>query len=684
VSLGRYALGLVLLVAVVGSTAVGGLRLRRCLLPRWTGAPARLAEAIIALTIVLAVAESLGAVGLLRMPLVAAGCVAAGLALGRRPWPRQMTSDQRPQAPDVPAYAAAIAVAAGILVLAQWSAPLSTTLHGGMTGPDTLGYHGPIAATFVQRASIVHPPFIYTDPPVAFFPATSELIHAIGILLFSRDVLSPFINLAWLGLALLASWCIGRPRGMGPASLLAVLVLLNTPAFSSSQPSSGDNDVMALALLLSSLALLFNGEAVDHGGTRVVASSPAVIALAGAAAGFALATKVTMFAPVGLLVIAALIALSGGRNRLTWLISVLVTSGIWFVRNLIAFGSPVPAVRLGFGPLALPTAHVPAAATVADYFTDGAVWRELFLPGLHAGFTFMWPLILGAALAGAVAGVVRGFTRLDRLLGAVAIVSAAAYAVTPRTGFPFLVAINLRYLGPALVLGVVLLFRIPGARVFRPPWVLVLLAAGVVVDLTNRGPGSRVAGIPLLGPTPHFAGTTAMWIGVGLAVTATWLVFTRRTAMTRGWVALLALAVLGLALRPAEQTYLRTRYSIGPLAFARALHHQRIAIVGFLQPYPAFGLDLSNSVTEIAHHGPHGAQTLIRSCGEWRQALSTGGYDYVITSPPYPLVFRSAPDYAAWTRNDPAAKLIEVSPDGIGGAILVFKLRGPLHPDLCV
>jgi hypothetical protein len=653
------------------------------LLPHWTGAPARLAEAIVALVIVLAVAESLGAFGLFGMPFVAAGCIAAGFAVGRRSWPRELISDQRPPAPPVPAYATAIAIAAGIFVLAQWAATLSTTLHGGMTGPDTLGYHGPIAATFVQRASIVHPPYVYTDPAIAFFPATSELIHAIGILLFARDLLSPFINLGWLGLALLASWCIGRPRGMGPASLLAILVLLDTPVFSSSQPSSADNDTMALALLLSSLALLFNAETADGRDTRAP-SSVAAIALAGSAAGLALATKVTMFAPVGLLVIAGLIALSTARNRLTWLVSVLVTSGFWFLRNLVAFGNPVPAVRLGIGPLAFPSAHVPGSgATIADYLTNGAIWRDEFLPGLHAGFTFMWPVILGAAVVGAIGAMSRGLTRLDRLLGVVAMLSAVAYAVTPRTAFPFLVAINLRYFGPALAFGLVLLFRLPRSGLFRRPWVLVALAAGVLVVFANRAGGSRVRGFPLLAPTPHFAGTTTMWIAIGLAAAATWLVFTRRTGMIRGWVALLALAVAGLALRPAEQTYLRTRYATGPFAFARSVHHKRIAIVGYLQPYPAFGLDLSNSVTEIAHHGRHGVQTQVGSCREWRQALTNGHYDYVITSPPYPLVFRSAPDYAAWTRTDPAASVAEVPGVGIGGAISVFKLHGPLHPALC-
>jgi hypothetical protein len=141
--------------------------------------------------------------------------------------------------------------------------------------------------------------------------------------------------------------------------------------------------------------------------------------------------------------------------------------------------------------------------------------------------------------------------------------------------------------------------------------------------------------------------------------------------------------VLGLALWPAEHTYLRTRYTTGPLAFARPLRHQRIAVVGYEQDYPAFGLDLTNSVTEISHHGAHGAQTEIESCRAWRRTLNAGHYGYVVTSPPYGLVFPSAPDYAAWTRSDPAATVIGTFPDGIGGVITDFRLTGRLNPDGC-
>ena len=700
-SFGRYVLGAALLAVVLGACGLGGVAVRRRWLGQWTGAAARLAEAVGGLTIMLAVAEVLGTVGLLRAGWLTAGCVALGLGLA---WslraPARATED-RIRPPAVPAVGVAVAVAALVLVLAQWAATLGATLHGGMTGPDTLAYHGPIAATFVQRASIVHPPYINTDPTIAFFPATSELVDAIGILMFGRDVLSPFINLGWLAFGALAAWCVGRPRGLGPASLLAGLVLLDAPAFSTSQPSSGDNDVMALALLLASLALLFTPSTARDAGEPTVTDSPAAIGLAAAAAGFSLATKVTMFAPVGLLAIVGLLALRGPRNRVVWLLGVLLSCGIWFVRNLFAFGNPVPAVRFGVGPVALPSARVPTGASVAGSITSPHFWRTLLLPGLHAGFTWMWPLVLGAALLGAVAALRWGRTRLDRLLGVAALLSGIAYAVTPRTGFVFLIAINLRYLGPALVFGIVLLFRTGRSRLLATPPVLVLLAAGVVVELANRAERERIGGFPQLSPTPHFAGTPAMWIGIGLALLAAGVACARAVAVAGRWpgwrgrawsrrpgsalpvLALPALAVLGLALWPAERTYLRTRYATGPLAFARPLHHQRIAVVGFEQAYPAFGLDLSNSVTEISHHGPHGAQTEVESCRAWRRALDAGHYGYVVTSPPYGLVFATAPDYAAWTRSDPAAQIIGRFPDGIGGVITDFRLTGHLDPAGC-
>jgi hypothetical protein len=696
---GRYVLGVALLVAVVASVAFGSVRLRRRLLPLWTGALARLAETTISLGIVLGVAELLGIVGLLRCGFVVAGCVIAGVALGVTQWPSVQPSEHRPLAPPVSRLGIAIALVVSVVVLAHWGAGAREAFSGGMTGPDTLGYHGPIAATFVQRASIVHPFYVYTDPAVAFFPATSELVHSVGILLFSRDVMSPLINLAWLGLTLLAGWCIGRPRGLGPASLLLTAVVVDAPVLSSTQPGSADNDIVALALLMASIALLFNaypaavpgggeatgGDARPRGGDRGTGAPVAAVALAGLAGGLAIGVKVTMLAPIGLLALAVLVAASGGlRARLAWIGALLAVSAVWFVRNLVAFGNPVPAVHLGI----FPSPRIPLGTTVADDFTNVSVWRHFFLPGLHSAFTFAWPVILALALVGIVIAAVRGPTRLDRMLALAATLATLAYVLTPRTALgpgAFLFTVNLRYAVPAIVIGSALLFRLPHSGwVLRQPLVLAVLAAGVAVDLLNRGQGPLVGAFATLGATPHLLGTPGMWAAIAVAAAVAFLVY-RRPAAPRvpmaAW--LVIVAAVGLLAWPAESSYLRSRYTTGPLAFARSLHHQRMAIDGFLQPYPAYGLDLSNPVVEISHHGPHGAQTPIRSCQDWRRALAAGRYDYVITSAPYRLLYRDAPEGTQWTRSDPSATELSATPDGIGGTISIFRLRGRPQPGLC-
>ena len=85
---------------------------------------------------------------------------------------------------------------------------------------DTLWYHGPFAARIADTGSVwgMH----FTDPLYLnwFYPENSELLHGAGIVLFGRDIFSPLVNFGWLGVALLAAWCIGRPYGVAPLSLI--------------------------------------------------------------------------------------------------------------------------------------------------------------------------------------------------------------------------------------------------------------------------------------------------------------------------------------------------------------------------------------------------------------------------------------------------------------------------------
>src|SRR5215210_8852294 len=151
-----------------------------------------------------------------------------------------------------------VAVLIALIVAAQWAGPTLLALDRGIYGGDSLWYHLPLAAQIAGTGSVTS--LLYTDPLYLnwFYPQVSELIHAGGILLFGNDFLSPLLNLAWLGLALFAGWCIGRPYGSGATSLAAVASVLAANLLFSRQPGNANNDVVALALFLSAVALLVN------------------------------------------------------------------------------------------------------------------------------------------------------------------------------------------------------------------------------------------------------------------------------------------------------------------------------------------------------------------------------------------------------------------------------------------
>src|SRR5438105_930988 len=126
----RYALGLAALTVTVGSALWSAVQVRRRALPTWSGAVARLAEAVVALAEVIAVEEALGAVGLFRRGTVLVTIVVAAATLGllcrrrlerRVPPPRlrEEHGERRTSAPLGTAAAAAAAAAALPLVTSQ-------------------------------------------------------------------------------------------------------------------------------------------------------------------------------------------------------------------------------------------------------------------------------------------------------------------------------------------------------------------------------------------------------------------------------------------------------------------------------------------------------------------------------------------------------------------------------------
>src|SRR6201999_2443756 len=96
------------------------------------------------------------------------------------------------------------------------------------------------------------------------YPANSELLHAVGMNAFGRDLLSPLLNLGWLVGCLLACWCIGRPFGVAPWSLALGAIVLSVPALGD-QAGEARNDIVGIFFLLSAIGIALNAAAVPGG-----------------------------------------------------------------------------------------------------------------------------------------------------------------------------------------------------------------------------------------------------------------------------------------------------------------------------------------------------------------------------------------------------------------------------------
>jgi hypothetical protein len=692
-SLGAYLAGAAELAAIALSLGFGALRARTRLLPGWSGAPARLVELVVGLALLVWAMQALGALGILEEGPLLIACVALGVGAGLM-FSRPRAAADAPQTPPIrPAGTLATAIAALVVValFAEWSGRAYSTLLYGMYGFDSLWYHMPFAARFAQEGSITA--LHFTSPALLtwFYPANSELFHTAGILATGRDVLSPFINLGWLGATLLAAWCLGRPWGAGPAAVAAVAVVLAAGVFAD-QAGEARNDVPATFFLLAAAALLAN--ALNSREQRHLPAAAAPLVLAGVAAGLAVGTKLNLLAPVAALTAGVIVAAPRGRRLAasgSWLAALLAGGGFWFARNLAHVGNPLPWVT-SLGPLSLPGPEGYLEGTrepnaLIRYATDTGVWSDFFVPALDERFGALWPLALALALLGALLALARGRSAVERVLGFTALASALVYPFTPLSasgpeGMPVGFASNLRYLAPVLALALALL-PISVAR-FEARWrwgafAAVLLAGAVAAlgsDEVVEVVSGRAAAVGAIAAAALLAGT--------------WAVRTGRLSGRALAAAAVGIAVVAVALGyRAQEVYLEGRYETraggnpedSAFIWSRGIRDAKVATV-IARQYPLYGTDLGNRVEFVGRRGPEGSFAAVRSCEQWRRALNEGGYDYVVTGfrePTEELGTRAAePREAGWTRGDPAAKQIVRDED-----VAVFELGGPLDPARC-
>jgi len=621
----------------------------------------------------------------------------------RNPLP-PATGPARPE-PLIPTL---IALAIALLAVIHFASGVKSHLSTGMTGFDSTWYHAPFAAGFFQSGDTWSLHFIAPQFLAWFYPANGEIFPAAGMLAFGRDVLSPFLNLGWFLACLFACWCIGRPCRVAPWSLALGAIALSVPALAD-QAGEARNDIVGIFFLLAAVALALNAWAASsegrRGDAREAAPGPAVglttpeLALIGLAAGLAAGAKLNFLLPAAVLVLGLVALAPRGRRSRTLLaggLGALAGGGYWYLRNLAHAGNPLPWVH-HLGPFSLPAPEQALggreAHSVLGYLGDGSVWSEWLLPGLHHALWILWPILVAAAIAGLVLAVLScrrsfslkfaekeqqdlesgspevegrgrrasGLTRPDAMLvvtGLVGLAAALAWLIAPTSasgpaGMPRGFESGLRYLAPALVLGLVLL---PATPPLRSRLASVPRHAGARSTFPPHSDGK-------VERTPERGGSR--WFLVG------------------GAAVLLVAIAIGY---PVQRHYLRDRYANpsfstpgldAAFAWARDVSGARIATTSTRQ-YPLFGTDLSNRVQYLGVERPHGGFEPPSTCPQWRHLLNAGHYDYVVTTrdriekghPPYP-------EATHWTEGPGAREVLRKPPT------VVFAIAGRLDPSAC-
>ncbi len=713
---GRFLLGLLFGLVAFTPLIMAALLWRRRLLPSCAGAEARLVEAIAVLSAALVLSEVSGLFGLFRLWVIAPAFAAIGIAgcyfaRGgpmkeiRHPEGRQPHLDGR--------WQRFIGLAVICLVAADWLARVAASYAHGMTSVDTLWYHMPFAARFVQQHSLTQLHYVDSQAVTVFFPSNSEVFHALGIMFMGSDVLSPALNMGWLGFALVAAWVFGRRLGVPWMTVSGTAALFSTPGLVATQPGGAYDDVVALATLLAAVGLV--GVAVANAN---VAVSRWLYVIAGLAAGLSLGTKYTLLVPIAALTIGMFVIVKRDervRAAASWLSCLIATGGFWYIRNAVVVGNPIPSLHVKLGPISLPYAvSTTQSSTFARFVADGASWRLYFLPGLRLSFGPGWWALLGAAALGVVFGIVRGGS-LDRMLSFVAVAALVGFMFTPQylaiLGKPLFFVDNVRYADPAILLGVIILPTVSSNVVKKwvswPLW----LSFGVVVAnqfSSSIWPiGTFHEAFATEFASPPSRRQALVGLGVVLAIAAVGLCFAALRHRKPGFILPAGIIVTGLVLIGAIELntfYLNNRYTSGTArgtagisALVQGIENSRFGVAGAYSQlqYPFYGRHLNNYVQYIGEPEPGHGYSPITTCAQWIAQVNTGHYDYIyVTAGPGESpqqLARSNYSYTTWTDLDPSSRLLrrgifrtEVSPRSRADVeISLYRLNGPLHLSTC-
>lgn len=670
-----WLIGWVVLLAEVAGFALAARGLRQRLLPKWAGPHAAVADAIVFLTFVVMTSQALGAVGLFRTEAVLiVALIAAALLKPDRLVPRAGTVP-RLVPTDRWGWSIRVALTAGLVVAAsQWLAHVVAVYRYGSSDGDSMMYHLPFATRFVQSGWVTEVPNIGPDPWVAFYPANIELIQATAMLPFSHQALVPLLNLGWLALGLLAGWCLGARAGHGHLGALITAMVFSLPILAATHAGTARVDVATAVLLLAAVTVLLHEP-------RSVGSC----FVAGLALGLAIGSKFVILPLAGLLLVTVGGVLwwrHGWRSTASWVSAAAIPSSLWFVRNWIVAGNPLPMMQLklggvGFDQLDDERVEALEDTSIVDQWgsTDG-----FFGMALRPAFEAIIgppPVLLALVLAGlAVMALVARLrpVGLPQAVAVSALAGCVAFFFSPNTApisfgltelAPVIVGLNIRYLMPSLLLLLCMLTVCLAPAWRRTSAILAWSATAGVGYFTFH---SRMDSEWPVEAADGWAAFVIVATFAGLAGLTYQLTVGRppnpRRLVAYGLAGGLVLVGIGTATWGAADSQRLNRYGASPLDAAElwyASHQQpdglRVAVVGAWLQQPFARDDLVNEVRYVGQPTEKGLYQPPETCADMRQALASGGYDVVAVQRGL-LLQGDIADEVDWVSSIPGSELL--------------------------
>lgn len=480
-----------------------------------------LAVGVIAVTEVVVVDEVLGTFGLMRRGpttlAVIIVAVASGLLLRGSAGPGRVVPLRWPLG-TWPTLAVA-AVGAGLLAVC---------LGRPATGLDTLQYHYPLVAHWLDVGNLTTPKVFSVGIEPWFYPANGELLEHWTVAWFHQDFLISLVSWATFGLT--AATVIGLCRRLGAGlvtGLLAALAVLSIPVIWGSQLRSGQVDLLVAAFLL--LAVYFG---------LAWWQSPNVTdaALAGAAAGIAAGTKFVALPGVillgglfaGVVVVAVrkrhIGAATAAKTIATAAAAVAIGGAYFYIRNYWIAGNPLfPGSVAGLPGAWMPLDIDKLNITILDYVLDLNPHPWI----LASWVASTWVAGILAVVAMVVVPLVIWWRR-SKLAPAgqllvvcwiVPLLLLASYVVAPTSaggpmGYPAWFPPNIRYGFPFLATATIGIVCV--AARLRPRWGLWLAAGILAANVVD-------AGLALVGVLPSGGGLSppTMLVGLGLGIAGT-------------------------------------------------------------------------------------------------------------------------------------------------------------------